>query len=64
MQVGCQGEVHYYESGEVLGQAAQRGCGCPTSGGVQSQIAWGLGLPGLLLNVEVGSPDCGRGIGA
>jgi len=27
--VGYQGEVLYYESGKVLEQAVQRGCGCP-----------------------------------
>ena len=37
------GEVLYYESGEVLEQAAQRGCGCPMSGGVQGQVGWGPG---------------------
>jgi len=45
----------------VLAQAAQRGCGCPVPGGVQGQVAWGPGQPGLVLNVEVGGPACGRG---
>ena len=40
--------------------AAQRGCGCPVPGGVQGQVGWG---PGLVLNVEVGGPACGRGVG-
>ena len=35
---GYQGEVLYYESGEVLEQAAQRGYGCPVPGGVQGQV--------------------------
>ena len=52
------------ESTEVLEQAAQRGCGCPVPGGVQGQVGWGLGQPGLVLNVEVGGPACGRGVGA
>ena len=30
----CQGEVLHRESGELLAQAAQRGCGCPIPGGV------------------------------
>jgi len=30
--------------------------------GVQGQVGWGPGQPGLVLNVEVGSPACGRGI--
>ena len=41
------------ESGEVLQQAAQRGCGCPVPGGVQGQVGWGPGQPGLV-NGEVG----------
>ena len=43
------------ESGEVLQQAAQRGCGCPVPGGVQGQVGWGPGQPGLV-NGEVGGP--------
>ena len=58
------GEVLYKESGEVLEQAAQRGCGYPDPGGVQGQVGWGPGLPGLVLNVGVGGPACGRGVGA
>jgi len=33
----------YQESGEVLEQAAQRGCGCPIPGGIQGQVGWGPG---------------------
>ena len=29
-------------------------------GGVQGQVGWGPGQPGLVLNVEVGGPACGR----
>ena len=32
--------------------------------GVQGQVGWGPGQPGLVLKVEVGGPACGRGIGA
>ena len=32
-------------------------------GGVQGQVGWGPGQPGLVWNVEVGGPACGRGIG-
>jgi len=39
----------------VLEQAAQRGCGCPIPGGVQGQVGWGPGQPGLV-NGEVGGP--------
>jgi len=52
-----------YESGEVLEQAAQRGCGCLVLGHVQNQVGWGPGQPGLLLDMEVGGPACGKGIG-
>ena len=31
------------------------------SGGVQGQVGWGSGQPGLVLNVEVGGPTCGQG---
>ncbi len=54
----------FTKSGEVLEQAAQRGCGCPIPGGVQGQVGWGPGQPGLVLNVEVGGPVCSRGVGA
>ena len=30
-------------------------------GGVQGQVGWGPGQPGLVLNVEVGGPACGGG---
>jgi len=50
------GEALYWESGEVLAQAAQRGCGCPIPGGVQGQLGWGPGKTGLVL-------ACGRSIG-
>jgi len=39
-------------------------CGCPVPGGVQGQVGWGPGQPGLLLDLEVGGPACGRGVGA
>ena len=47
----------------ILEQAAQRGCGCSTPGGVQGQVGWGSGQPGLVLNVEIGGPAQGRGVG-
>ena len=47
----------------MLAQAAQRGCGCPIPGGVQGQIGWGPGQPGLVLNGEVGFSACGGGVG-
>mgnify|MGYP001854748618 CR=1 FL=1 len=30
----------YYESGEVLEQAVQRGCGCLVPGGVNTKPVW------------------------
>ena len=47
----------------MLEQAAQIGCRCPIPGGVQVQVGWGPGQPGLALDVEVGGPACGRGVG-
>ena len=51
------------ENGEVLEQAAHRGCGCPVPGGIQGQAGWGPGQPGLVLDMEVGGPECDRGVG-
>jgi len=56
-------EVLYYESAEVLEQAAQRGCECPIPGGVKGQVGWGSGQPGLILDGEVVGPACIRGAG-
>ena len=33
-----------------------------TPGGVQGQVGWGPGQPGLVLHVEVGGPACGGGL--
>jgi len=52
----------FTESGEVLEQAAQRVCGCPLSGGAQGQVGWGPGQPGLVPDLQVGDPACGRGL--
>ena len=35
----------------------------PIPGGVQGQVGWGPGLAGLVLNVEIGGPACGGGVG-
>ena len=45
-----------------LAQAAQRGCRCSVPGGVQDQVGWGPGQPGLVPDLEVGSPACGKGL--
>lgn len=47
----------------MLAQAAQRGCGCSVLGGVQDQVGWVPGKPGLVPDLEVGGPACGRGVG-
>ena len=44
------GEVLYYESGEVLEQLPREAVDAPSiRGGVQGQVGWGPGQPGLLL---------------
>jgi len=47
------------ESGEVLEQAAQTGCGHPIPGGVQGQAGWGPGQCEL-----VGGNQPTEGVGA
>jgi len=51
------------QRGEGLEQAAWRGCGCSVPGGVQGQVGKGPGRPGLVPDLEVGGPACGRGAG-
>ena len=48
----------------ILSLQAPTLCGCPIPGGVQGQVGWGSGLPGLVSNGEVGGPACGGGVGA
>ena len=45
----------------MLEQAAQRGCRCSVSGGVQDQVEWGPRKPGLVPDPEAGGPACGSG---
>jgi len=47
----------------VLKQTAQRGCGCPIPGDVQDRVGWEPGQPGLVPDLEFGSPACGRTVG-
>jgi len=47
----------------MLKQAARECCGCFVPGGVQDQVGWGPGQPGLVPHLEVGGPACGRGVG-
>jgi len=37
---------------EALAQVAQRSCGCPIPGSVQSQAGWGFEQPGLVEGVS------------
>ena len=53
-----------FMSGEVLEQAAQRGCGCPTPGGVQGVVGWGTEQSDLVLDPADCNPAYGRGVGA
>ena len=61
--MGSQVEVLYRNSGEVLEHAAQRGSGCSVPGGAQDEVGWGPGQPGLVPDLEVGDPACGREVG-
>ena len=52
------------ESGEVLEQLPREAVDAPCiPGGVQGQVGWGPGQPGLVLNLENGGPACGGGVG-
>jgi len=48
IEVGCQGEVLDRESGEVLEQLPREAVDAPSiRGGVEGQVGWGPGQPGL-----------------
>ena len=51
------------QSGEMLEQTVHRGCGCSIPGRLQDQVGWAPRQPGLVPDLEVGGPACGRGIG-
>ena len=52
-----------YESDEVLEQPTRETVDAPSiPGGVQGQVGWGSGQPGLVWNVQVGGPACGGGL--
>lgn len=57
------GGEFFTESGEVLEQAAQRGGGFSIPGGVQNQVVWGIGEPGLAPDLEVVDLAWDRGVG-
>ena len=48
IQVRHQEEIFYSEGGEVLAQAAQRGCRCPIPGGIEGQVGWDPGQPEMV----------------
>ena len=50
------------ESGEVLEQVAQKGCGCPISTSIQGQIGWGPGQSDLVLHLAAGDPAHSKGV--
>ena len=57
-------KVLYRESDEVLEQLPREVVDAPSiPGGVQVQVGWDPGQPGLVLNMEVGGPACSRGVG-
>jgi len=62
-RLDVRGKFFHRESGEVLEQAAQRDRGCSIPQGVQGQVGWDPGQPGLVLNLAVSNPACGMGIG-
>jgi len=41
-----------------------KSCGCPIPGGVQGQVGWGPGQSDLVLDLVVGNPAHGRGVGS
>jgi len=51
----------FTEGGEVVKEAAQRGCGCPIPGGIEARLAGAHGQPHLILHLEAGSPACSMG---
>ena len=40
-----------------------RGCECSVPEGVQDWVGWGPGRSGLVPDLEVGGPACGRWVG-
>ena len=51
--------------GEVLEQLPREAVDAPSiPGGVQGQVGWGPGQPGLLLDTGIGGPTCSGGVGA
>ena len=53
------GEAFYDEGGEALAQVAQRNCGWPITGNVQSQVGWGFEQADPAKDV----PAHGKGVG-
>ena len=49
-------------SGEVPEQVSQQSCGCSVPGGVQDQVGWDPGQPGLVPDLEIGGPAVAGGL--
>ena len=57
------GNTTFLKEWSGIGMGCPGRCGVTDPGGVQGQLGWGPGQPSLVLNVEVGGPACGRGLG-
>ena len=54
----------FTESGEVLEQLPREAVDAPSiPGGVEGQVGWGPGQPGLEPDLEIGGPACGGRVG-
>jgi len=62
-RLDVRGGIFLREGDELLAQVAQGGCGCPVPRGVEGQVGWGPGQPELVLDLAVGNPASGRGVG-
>lgn len=47
---------------EAQAWVSQGTCGCPITGGIQGQVAWGPGQPELVPDLVVGNLAWGRGL--
>ena len=54
----------YSEDGKALNKLCRDAAGCSVPGGVQGQVGWRPWQPALVLDMEIGGPACGMGIGA
>lgn len=59
LRLGTRKKIPYFECGEALEQVAQKSCGCPIPGSVQSQLGGGSKEPGWVEGVPLNN----RGVG-